>query len=267
MVRWASSWVASFKRNMSRAMYNLTDNQKDLLRWFVQQVRSGNLSEEFSLFWLPQDKVKISSFKGPEGTEIPSLTKGAIDALAAADLILCRVSYRTGAGYTGIRQVESSRSCTLLGKAYEAVDSNFSAPDTSFVRHLTPLADITNLDDEIKKRCLPILGAGSADPKLWDSVVRTAGVILEERLRDVGGITDRTRTGRDLVNDVFGNTGTLATKIVNASERQGYRDMYAGIVGVFRNPYSHRLIDPTPEDGGAFVVFVNLLLKMLDDLR
>jgi hypothetical protein len=83
----------------------------------------------------------------------------------------------------------------------------FAAPDTSFVRHLTPLAEITVLDTELKQRCLPILGAGAADPKLWDSAVRTAGVILEERLRDVGMIIDPHAVGRDLVNKVFGKTG------------------------------------------------------------
>ena len=56
------------------------------------------------------------------------------------------------------------------------------------------------------------MGAGSADPMLWDSAVRTSGVILEERLRDVGGITAPDRVGRDLVNDVFGTNGTLAAK-------------------------------------------------------
>ncbi|MEQ8961337.1 MAG: TIGR02391 family protein [Coleofasciculus sp. C2-GNP5-27] len=42
---------------------------------------------------------------------------------------------------------------------------------------------------------------------------------------------------------------------------------HAGIVGAFRNPSAHRLVDPTPEEGGAFIVFVNLLLKKLEDLR
>ncbi len=157
--------------------------------------------------------------------------------------------------------------CTLTGKAYEAVDNNFSAPDTSFVKHLTPLADITNLDEQLKQRCLPILGAGSADSMMWDSAVRTAGVILEDRLRGVGGISDANCVGLALVNNVFSNKGTLASKFSVDAERQGYRDMYAGIVGAFRNPYAHRLIDPTPEEGGAFIAFVNLLLKKLEDLR
>jgi hypothetical protein len=248
-------------------MYNLTSSQKELLRWLVRQVRDGNMPEEFTIIWLTKENAQILDFKHKESNGIPKMTRGAFDALAAADLILCNISHETKVSYSGVQDGEKNRRCTLLGKAYEAVDSDFSAPDISFIQQLTPLADVTNLDTELKQRCLPILGAGGADPKLWDSTVRTAGVILEERLRDIGGITDLSIVGSDLVNDVFGGRGTLSAKIPNDSERQGYRDMYAGIVGIFRNPYAHRLIDPAPEDGGAFVVFVNLLLKTLEDLR
>ena len=238
-------------------MYNLTDNQKEFLRWLVQQVRDEKLREEFYITWVSGGTVYMSGYK--DRANIPKVTMGVLDALAANNLLLCTIKYREGR--------EEGRRCVLTGKAYEAVDSNFNAPDTSFVKHLTSLADVTNFDTELKERCLPILGAGSTDPKLWDSAVRTAGVILEERLRDVGKITNPSRVGRELVNDVFGQNGTLATKLPNDAERQGYRDMYAGVVGVFRNPYAHRLIDPTPEDGGTFIALVNLLLKMLGDLR
>jgi hypothetical protein len=190
---------------------------------------------------------------------MPEVTKGALHALAANDLLHLRSEPGDKFGATTC--------CTLTGKAYEAVDSNFAAPDTSFVRHLTPLADITALDSELKHRCLPILGAGAADPKLWDSAVRTAGVILEERLRDVGRITDPQAVGRDLVNKVFGKSGSLAVKFGHDAEREGYRDLYAGVVGAFRNPSAHQLVDPAPHEGGAYIVFVNVLLKKLDDLR
>jgi hypothetical protein len=69
------------------------------------------------------------------------------------------------------------------------------------------------------------------------------------------------------VNVIFGKTGTLASKFTVDAEREGYRELYSGIVGAFRNPSAHRLIDPSPEEGGAFIVFVNLLLKKLEDLR
>ncbi|PYK23930.1 MAG: hypothetical protein DME59_15285 [Verrucomicrobia bacterium] len=155
----------------------------------------------------------------------------------------------------------------MTGEAYHAVDSNFAAPDTSFLKQLTPLADLTSFDDTLKRRCLPMLGAGAADPMLWDSAVRTAGVILEERLRDVGKISDPNLIGRELVNKVFGQSGSLASKFTVPAERDEYRDLFAGVVGVIRNPSAHRLIDPTPQEGGATLVFVNLLLKKLELLR
>lgn len=110
-------------------------------------------------------------------------------------------------------------------------------------------------------------GGRGHDPVVWDMAVRMAGVVLEERLRDVGGITNSGRVGRELVNDVFGKNGSLADRFELEAERVGYRDLYAGVVGAFRNPYAHRFVDPSPEEGGAFVMFVNLMLKKLENLR
>lgn len=236
-------------------MYNLSDSQKDLLRRLVQKVREEHIPEEFFICKTQDGNV----IYGDDDSQANTLE---ITQLALETFVDNNLLRRT------------RRRCTLTGKAFEAVDNNFNAPDTSFVNHLTPLADITNLDEQLKhldeqlkQRCLPILGAGSADPTLWDSAVRTAGVILEHRLRDVGGISDDNCVGQALVNNVFSKNGTLASKFSVDAERQGYRDLYAGIIGAFRNPSAHRLVDPTPEEGGAFIVFVNLLLKKLEDLR
>ena len=238
-------------------MYNLTANQQELLREIVENVRTKQMPEEFGIIWAADQPYLV--YDGSKGFyPAPGVTRGALEALAANDLLHIR---------TDLKDEHSPTYCTLSGKAYEAVDSNFAAPDTSFVHHLTPLADVTALDAELKSRCLPLLGAGAADPKVWDSAVRTAGVIIEERLSEIGGIKDRQAVGRDLVNKVFGKTGTLAAKFALETEREGYRDLYAGVVGTLRNPSAHRLIDPEPHQGGASIVFINLLLKMLDDLR
>ena len=238
-------------------MYNLTPSQKDLLRSLVDKVKSKQMPEEFTFMW--GTNGGFLHYAGAPGFyPTPDVTQGALDALAANQLLHIRTDPDDKFG---------ARHCTITGKAYEAVESDFGAPDTSFVRHLTPLADIAALDSELKSRCLPILGAGAADPKLWDSAVRTAGVILEERLRKVGEITDPQAIGRDLVNKVFGKAGSLSGKFAHDGEREGHRDLYAGVVGAFRNPSAHRLVDPTPHEGGAFIVFVNLLLKKLNELQ
>ena len=150
---------------------------------------------------------------------------------------------------------------------YKAVDNDFNSPDTSFINYLNPLANPSGFDEELADRCFPILATGGSNPKSWDTAVRNAGVVLEARLHNVGAISDPSQIGRNLVNAIFGKTGTLASKFTVDAEREGYRELYSGIVGAFRNPSAHRLIDPSPEEGGAFIVFVNLLLKKLEDLR
>lgn len=250
-------------------MYNLTGNQKALAEWLVQSVRQRKLNGEFVVVWVsnfrqPSPVASIVNYGGSEEDQPEIITQGALDSLGANGLILCEIYYKTTKSGS---QYESNRRCTLTERIYEAVDGSFNAPDTSFIKHLTRLADVSSFDEELKQRCLPILGAGGTDPMLWDSGVRTAGVILEQRLHNVGSISDPNRTGRDLVNDVFGKNGTLVPKFEVSSERDGYRELYAGIVGAFRNPSAHRLIDPSPQEGGAFIVFVNLLLKKLEALR
>jgi Protein of unknown function (Hypoth_ymh) len=247
-------------------MYNLTEPQKDLLRSFVRDIREGRLPEEFYLFWDIEDRPYLH-WAGSDGfASYEGITRGKVDALVAEKLIHCHIEYEVSHSKFGssVREDrhERSRRISITGSGYKAVDSDFDAPDTSFVKHLIPLADVSQLDSDLRTRCLPILGAGPADPKLWDSAVRTAGVVLEERLRIVGQIRDHS-VGRDLVNKVFGKGGTLAKEFDSDSERDGWRDLFAGVVGAFRNPSAHRLIDPNPHEGGPFIVFVNLLLTHL----
>lgn len=232
-------------------MFNLTDSQKEVIKWIVQQVQDGKLADEFVIHTWSDNSSVIYDNDDRHPEKSPRITQGTIAALCDAQLFL----HINGDEYA------------LTQRAFEAVSTNFDAPDLSFVKYLSPLADVTNLDAEIKRRCLPILRANGNDPLLWDSVMRTAGVILEERLREVGHISDHNLNGSKLVNEVFGQNGSLASKFTIESERIGHRDLYAGIVGAFRNPSAHRLVDPNPEDGGAFIVFVDLLLRKLDQLR
>ena len=243
-------------------MYNLTDSQKELAKWLVQNVRDGNLNETFKIvFWFngfdPDMSATIFSYKGNQDINRLNLTQGHLKVLSENDLL----------SYEKTPSKDEAWNCTLKGSIYKAVDNDFNSPDTSFIDYLSPLANPSGFDEELADRCFPILATGSSNPKSWDTAVRNAGVVLEARLRDVGRIPDPKRLGRDLVNDIFGDNGTLTSKFPVPSERQGYRELHAGIVGVFRNSSAHHFRDPSPEEGGAFIVFINLLLKKLEDLR
>ena len=257
-------------------MYNLTESQKNVAKWLAKSARAGNLDEEFTIEWATvrfkdSPKFWISSYRGTEKElQYIGITKLCLNALSVNNLLLYQAdqSSRGGSSQPSMTLLPPDFwHCTLTGDIYIAVDNDFNSPDTSFTDYLNPLANPSGFDQALTKRCFPILATGGSDPILWDSAVRTAGVILEERLRDVGNISDPNQTGQRLVSKVFGNNGTLASKFSVPSEQSGYRDLYAGIVGAFRNPSAHRLVDPSPEEGGAFIVFVNLLLKKLEDLR
>ncbi|MBN1935452.1 MAG: hypothetical protein JW934_12360 [Anaerolineae bacterium] len=113
--------------------YNLTDTQRELLRWLVSQVRTGKLSEEFWVVWM-FDGGEIGEWQG----EHPKITRGMLDALAEAELVQCVPHYKTISRTVGkanprlhTSQSETNRSCIITRRAFDAVDNNFVMPDVS----------------------------------------------------------------------------------------------------------------------------------------
>lgn len=108
--------------------YNLTEGQKNVLRWFVQNSREGKLSEEFIISF---DLVgyEIIGFKGNRN-ELPEITTGMVDVLASEDFLYCKINTAFSSSGT---QFETGRNCMLMQKAFDAVDNDFqfsSTPDT-----------------------------------------------------------------------------------------------------------------------------------------
>ena len=97
-----------------------------------------------------------------------------------------------------LRAQESSRN--------KAANSDLSDPNLSAVSHLIPLTEVQHLDTELWERCRFSLSSGGDDPKAWDKAVRTATVVLEERLRKLGKTEaiNPDATGEGIVNIVFG---------------------------------------------------------------
>jgi hypothetical protein len=108
--------------------YNLTETQKNLARFLVEQVRAGNLPETFhaeeSSTWRGQLTLSDSKFSGHRFGERKQLqfkaTFGALEALAAAKMIIQDEIHDSG--------MIRTRRCTLTGLIYEAVASNFTEP-------------------------------------------------------------------------------------------------------------------------------------------
>ena len=108
------------------AEYNLTDSQKEILTWLVEQNKAGNLEEEFIFQWY-MGGYNISGFSG-DVSNVPDFQnkKASLDSLAMEDFIYVKINFNTtnrGHSY------ESSRTCMLMQKAILAVENNFSYED------------------------------------------------------------------------------------------------------------------------------------------
>ena len=94
-------------------MYNLTSKQREILQWIIQNVRDGNLEEEFTFVRVASGDILFIG-RGARNVlkPVPDLSTGALRALMQSGLIL-------------VDTANNNVHCTLLGKAYEAVDSEF----------------------------------------------------------------------------------------------------------------------------------------------
>jgi hypothetical protein len=98
-----------------------------------------------------------------------------------------------------------------------------------------------------------------------DTLIREAGVILEDRLRIVGEV-DSTLHGVNLVDTVLSaERGTLVFSS-NPGEQEGVKMLYRGAMQFIRNPPMHKLIEYPESTARLFIRLIDSLLQLLSEL-
>jgi uncharacterized protein (TIGR02391 family) len=113
-------------------------------------------------------------------------------------------------------------------------------------------------DEELLRRCGHLIHLGA-----FDEAVRSAFILLEERLRKAVGKDDM--TGTQLANFAFSpGKGPLAKQLGHTrSEQEGLRELYSGAFKLFRNPTAHGVVEYSSAEGKAILSLVDLLLRLL----
>lgn len=120
--------------------------------------------------------------------------------------------------------------------------------------------DSTVLDTELADRCLSEYESGH-----YQSAVRTAFTVLEERIRDEGEFPQEV-SGANLMLQAFNADDGPLSFGQTEGEQDGVMFLYRGAFQALRNPVSHRFVEEVDEDYARDAIHaVNLLLRLLDE--
>jgi len=87
---------------------------------------------------------------------------------------------------------------------------------------------------------------------------------VEIRVRELAK-ADSFLIGVKLMRKAFGDGGALADSRLDPGERVGIMELFAGAIGTFKNPPSHRKVDyANPTEASEVVLLADLLMRLLD---
>jgi uncharacterized protein (TIGR02391 family) len=114
-----------------------------------------------------------------------------------------------------------------------------------------------DLDDELRRTVEPLVMRSK-----YDDAVLAAMRLVEDRVRFVGSYSN-SDIGTKLMRAAFGSSGTLHDSAIDSGEAIGRMDLFAGAIGVFKNPASHRIVGNDRSQATEVILLANSLLRIL----
>lgn len=117
-----------------------------------------------------------------------------------------------------------------------------------------------SLDPALASKVLPLFIRGD-----YDTAVFQAFKEVEIRVRKASGLPEEL-LGTDLMRKAFHlNEGQLADKNRHPAEQQATSDLFAGAIGLFKNPSSHRDVNwEDPVECAELIYLANNLLRIIE---
>jgi hypothetical protein len=116
------------------------------------------------------------------------------------------------------------------------------------------------VDAELREQVLPLLRT-----KQFDSAIRKAFVILKARLCAKFNLAEAD-DGARLINQIFA-ANSPHLPVLEAGQKQAYRDLFAGLFGLLRNKFAHNDVEPSLSELDTVLSAISLCLSVIGDFR
>ncbi|MCD4786479.1 MAG: TIGR02391 family protein [Candidatus Eremiobacteraeota bacterium] len=118
------------------------------------------------------------------------------------------------------------------------------------------------LNKELKERCNSHFSNGN-----YDEAIMNACKLIEVSIRKLSELPD-TDCGVSLVRKAFNKNQPILRYSTITAEQDAMSHLFAGFIGVFKNPQSHRFVDiKDPSTAFEVLMFANHLCKLLDQTQ
>ena len=97
----------------------------------------------------------------------------------------------------------------------------------------------------------------------YDTAVFQAFKEVEVRVREAAGYAN-TELGKNLMRKAFREDGSLADAEAPRAEQQAVSDLFAGAIGCYKNPSSHRNVAIEADEAAEIIVMASHLLGIVD---
>lgn len=120
-----------------------------------------------------------------------------------------------------------------------------------------------NLHPRLEGKVRPIFLLGDYETAAFKAMKE-----VEVRVRELAGLPDEL-IGVTLIRQAFNPNGVpLTDPSHEGGERQARSDLFAGAIGSFKNPTSHRTVTYTdPTEASEVIMLADMLMRILDSIE
>ena len=153
---------------------------------------------------------------------------------------------------------QTSDSWEVVTRAGRAVDIAGHVADTRATRLLRN----AGLEPSIRARAFPVFRRGQ-----YSAAVFQAFVDVEVGVRIAAGMTEEAH-GVAMMREAFKIGGRLDDPTLPTAEREARQALFAGAIGTYKNPASHRIVNvEDPQEAAEAILFANALLRIIQRAR